>query len=142
MRRHHVTEKYSDIVDVSANFLNKVSKVVPSGSIKIDVDASTAIVISMKKYGKKIYLDLTEPNQLLTLKDENNEDISVIDKLRIAKEFAHKLTENGLTLSVLRNGKEAITLGEEAKPSFSRIVTSNDIQVDSVIQSAKLEREL
>ena len=40
-----------------------------------------------------------------------------------------------------RKGKEAIiTLGKEARPSLSRIITkSNDIQVNSIKESAKLK---
>ncbi|HZD34391.1 MAG TPA: hypothetical protein VE130_04230 [Nitrososphaeraceae archaeon] len=143
MRRSHSKEGYADITDISANLLSEVSRVVPCGSVKIDVDNSTAIAIYVEKHGKKISLDISEPNLLITLRDENNENISIFDKLKIAKEFAHKLTKNGLTLSVLRNGKDALTLGEEAKPTLSRIITrSEDIQVDSVMQSSKLRREL
>ena len=41
-----------------------------------------------------------------------------------------------------RRGKEAITLGEGARPSLSRIITrSGDIQVDSIKESVKLENE-
>ncbi len=40
------------------------------------------------------------------------------DKLKMAKEFSQKLTDNGLTLSLLK-GKEAITLGKEANPTLS-----------------------
>jgi hypothetical protein len=141
--RSHSKEEYSDVTDISANFLSEVSHVVPSGSVKINVDNSPAIAIYVEKHGKKISLDLTEPNLLLMLRDENNEDVSIFDKLKIAKEFAHKLTDSGLTLSVLRNGKDALTLGEEAKPTLSRIITrSEDIQVDSVMQSSKLRGEI
>ena len=67
---------------------------------------------------------------------------SLFDTLRTATEFAEKLTDNGITLSLLRRGKEAITLGEEARPSLSRIITrSGDIQVDSIKESVKLKNE-
>ncbi|MBV9178941.1 MAG: hypothetical protein JO297_18080 [Nitrososphaeraceae archaeon] len=67
----------------------------------------------------------------------------LFDKLITAKEFAQKLTDNGLTVSFLRRGKEAISLGKEAKPSISKLVTrSDDIQIDSVKESAKLKRDM
>ena len=67
----------------------------------------------------------------------------LFDKLKTAKEFSHKLTDNGLTLSFLRKGKETITLGKKAHPTLSRLITgSGDIQVDSVRESIKLGREL
>jgi hypothetical protein len=72
----------------------------------------------------------------------SDEQASLFDKLRTATEFAEKLTENGITLSLLRRGKVAITLGEGARPSLSRIITrSGDIQVDSIKESVKLENE-
>ena len=143
MRKDRSKKKYTDIGDLSANILSKVSTVIHSGSVKIEVDNSPSVAVSVQQHGKKISLDLTEPDLLLRLRDEKNERVNIFDKLKIAKEFAHKLTDSGMTLSVLRNGKEAITLGEEAKPTLSRIITrSGDIQVDSVVQSSKLRGEL
>jgi hypothetical protein len=67
----------------------------------------------------------------------------LFDKLKTAKEFSHQLTDNGLTLSFLRKGKEAITLGKKAHPTLSKLITrSDDIQVDSVRESIKLGRDL
>ena len=44
-----------------------------------------------------------------------------------------------MTLSFLRKGKEAITLGREANPTVLKLITrSDDIQVDSVRESIKL----
>lgn len=143
MRKDRLKDKYSDATDASANFISKVSNVIHSGSIKIDLNKSPAIALSIEQHGKKIYLDLSEPDPLLKLRIHNNESISIFEKIKIAKEFAHKLREDGITLYVLRNGKEAITFGEEAKPTLSRIITrSDDIQIDSVIQSSKLDEEL
>jgi hypothetical protein len=88
--------------------------------------------------GTIVKLDLLEPTYL----GVPDEQASLFDKLRTATEFAEKLTENGITLSLLRRGKEAITLGEGARPSLSRIITrSGDIQVDSIKESVKLENE-
>jgi len=42
----------------------------------------------------------------------------------------------------MRKGKEALTLGERARPSLSRIITkSDDIQVNSIKESAKLKKD-
>jgi hypothetical protein len=37
--------------------------------------------------------------------------------LSFSKKFAHYLTINDVTLSISRKGKEAITIGKEAKPT-------------------------
>ena len=45
-------------------------------------------------------------------------------------------------MSILRKGKEAITLGNKAKPKLSKLITrSNDIQIDSIKEAAELKRD-
>ena len=59
--------------------------------------------------------------------------------LSFSKKFAHYLTINGVTLSISRKGKEAITIGKEAKPTLSRLLTrSDDLQIKSTMEAAKL----
>ena len=83
-------------------------------------------------------MDLLEPDFFSVPDDKTG----LFDKLKTATEFAQKLTDNGITFSLLRKGKEAITLGERAKPSFSRIITkSDDIQINSIKESAKLKND-
>ena len=72
--------------------------------------------------------DLTK---IITNKDEM--------MLSFSKKFAHYLTINGVTLSISRKGKEAITIGKEAKPTLSRLLTrSDDVQIKSTMEAAKL----
>lgn len=116
-----------------------------SGCIRLEFANKPAAEISIysndnfsKSSEKKIKVDLLEPG-LFKLQDD---DLSLFDKLRTATEFAQKLTDNMLTLSLLRKGKEAITLGEEAHPSFSRLITrSDDIQLNSLKESSKLRKD-
>ena len=116
-----------------------------SGSIRLEFANKPAAEINIysndnfsKSSKKKIKVDLLEPS-LFKLQDD---DLSLFDKLRTATEFAQKLTDNMLTLSLLRKGKEAITLGEEAHPSFSRLITrSDDIQLNSLKESSKLRKD-
>lgn len=85
-----------------------------------------------------ITVDLLEPEFFRT-----SEEIGLFDKLKTAKEFAQKLTDNGLTISFLRKGKDAISLGKDAKPTLSRLITrSDDIQIDSVKEITNLKRDL
>ena len=59
--------------------------------------------------------------------------------LSFSKKFAHYLTINGVTLSISRKGKEVITIGKEAKPTLSRLLTrSDDVQIKSTMEAAKL----
>ena len=53
------------------------------------------------------------------------------------------LNSNDLGISMLRKGKKAFTIGRDATPTISSILTGNeDIQVDSVIQAAKLGKDI
>ena len=56
-----------------------------------------------------------------------------------SKKFAHYLTINDVTLSISRKGEEAITIGKEAKPTLSKLLTrSDDVQIKSTMEAAKL----
>jgi hypothetical protein len=144
-RKHlHVSES-----DQIVESLLKILKSVRSGSVrlqvanrpalKIEINRSDDLVVDSDASSKTILkLDLLEPTVFSVTDDQT----SLFDKLRTAAELAQKLADNGITLSLLRKGKEAITLGESASPSLSRIITrSNDIQVDSIKESAKLKNE-
>ena len=68
-----------------------------------------------------------------------DKDSAFQQQLDLAKNFAHTLSENNMTLILLRKGKEAMILGKEAKPTLSKIISgSDDLQVVSVIESSKL----
>lgn len=136
----HIPES-DHIVDGIIRLLSSIN----SGCIRLEFANKPAAEISIysndnfsKSSEKKIKVDLLEPG-LFKLQDD---DLSLFDKLRTATEFAQKLTDNMLTLSLLRKGKEAITLGEEAHPSFSRLITrSDDIQLNSLKESSKLRKD-
>ena len=144
-RKHlHVSES-----DQIVNSIFKIMRSFTSGSIKLEVANQPAmkIEINRKDQGDSddssnktvvVRLDLLEPTFFSVPDDQTG----LFDKLRTATEFAQKLTDNGITLSLLRKGKEAITLGEGARPSLSRILTkSDDIQVNSIKESAKLKND-
>ena len=84
-------------------------------------------------------VDLLQPVFFRTTDDETG----LFDKLKTAREFAKKLTDNDITISFLRRGKEAITLGKDAKPRLSKIITrSDDVQINSIKQTSDLKRDL
>ena len=143
--RNHLHVSESDrIIDSLFKIMSSVS----SGSIKLEVANQPAMKIEINTNDDQVdgddnnrtvvRLDLLEPTFFSVPDDQTG----LFDKLRTAAEFAQKLTDNGITFSLLRKGKEAITLGEEARPSLSRIITkSNDIQVNSIKESAKLKND-
>ena len=122
--------------DVISDWLVKAMKSATSGMITIDAENQPAAEIDISK--DKITINLLQPEFFRAPDDETG----LFDKLHTSKEFGHKLTNNGLTLSILRKGKEAITLGNRAKPKLSKLITrSNDIQIDSIKEAAELKRD-
>ena len=122
--------------DVISDWLVKAMKSATNGTIKIDAENQPAAEIDISK--DKITINLLQPEFFRAPDDETG----LFDKLHTSKEFGHKLTNNGLTLSIFRKGKEAITLGKKAKPKLSKLITrSNDIQIDSIKEAAELKRD-
>lgn len=143
-RKHLDVSESDQIIDSLFKIMSSVS----SGSIKLEVANQPAMKIEINTNDDQVdgddnnrivvLLDLLEPTFFSVPDDQTG----LFDKLRTAAEFAQKLTDNGITFSLLRKGKEAITLGEEARPTLSRIITkSNDIQVNSIKESAKLKND-
>ena len=63
--------------------------------------------------------------------------------MKEAKEFGHILSKNEITLYILNKGENTITLGKNASPSFSKLITrSDDIQIDSIRKSIKLASDI
>ena len=49
------------------------------------------------------------------------------------------LNNNGLSVTILRKGKRALSIGREATPTIGSLLTgSDDIQIDSIKQLTKL----
>jgi hypothetical protein len=130
---HLHIEKQDPITDWLAGSIKNAK----AGTIKIDIEDKPAVQIDVHK--DMININLLQPAVFKTPEDETG----LFDKLNTAKEFAQKLSDNGLTLSFLRKGKKAIMLGKEAKPTLSKLITrSDDIQINSTKESAKLKSDL
>ena len=137
-------DNYNKIEQTLLDLLAKSLKTIIAGAIDINMEGKAALRFEVAKGQERINIDFIHPDVLQLAESETEEDrIGLFDKLKTAREFSHTLTNNGLTLSFLRKGKEAITLGKGAHPTLSRLITrSDDIQIDSVRESIKLSRDL
>jgi hypothetical protein len=145
---HHLHIGENDqLVDWLAKSLRSASK----GIIKLDVGGKPTVKIEVNNNdniddnnnkgdnNNRIIVDLIQPSFFKT----TNDDTGIFDKLKTAKEFSHKLSENEVTISFLRKGNEAITLGKGAKPTVSKLITrSNDMQINSLKAATELKRDL
>jgi hypothetical protein len=122
--------------DTLSDLLGKALCSAKSGAVTIDFANERAVSITAND--GRISVNLLRPAIFGVAEDET----SLFDKLKTASEFGQKLSDNGVTLSFLRKGKEALRLGRDAKPTFSKLITrSDDIQVSSLLESAKLKND-
>ena len=92
--------------------------------------------------GSNIHLNIHDAS-ILDGVGNNKSDKSLFDKLKTAQKLGEILNSNGLSISGLRKGKKAFTIGRDATPTISSILTgSDDIQIDSVTQTAKLGKDI
>jgi hypothetical protein len=123
--------------DMISDWLVKAMKSVIHGTIEIDTEDKPVAHLDISK--DIIAINLLQPEFFRTPHDETG----IFDKLQTSKEFGRKLTHNGLTLSILRKGREALTIGKQAKPKLSKLITrTDDIQIDSIKEATELKRDL
>ena len=123
--------------DQLSDWLSKALRSAKEGMLAISFENQPAVKIAINN--GTLAVDLLEPTIFRIPEDETG----LFDKLKTASEFARKLSDNGVTVSFLRKGKEAVTLGKDAKPTLSKMITrSDDIQLNSTREYAKLKGDL
>jgi hypothetical protein len=131
--RHLHVGANDPIGETIASALRSASK----GSIGIQLGGEPAATITIED--RRVTVDLLRPAAFQLSKDETG----LFDKLKTASEFGRKLSDNGMTLSFRRMGKEAVRLGSEAKPTFSKLITkSDDMQMTSIKEFGRLKNDL
>jgi hypothetical protein len=135
---HDKNHLHIDEDDALTDWLGKALRSTRSGTITINIEEKPAARITASN-GNRILVDLLQP----TIFKVPEDDTGIFDKLKTASEFGRKLSDNNVTLSILRRGKEAIRLGKDAKPTFSKLITkSDDIQMASVKELGRLKKDL
>ena len=123
--------------DQLSDWISKALRSIKRGTLEISFENQPAVKIAISN--DTLAVDLLEPTIFRIPEDETG----LFDKLKTASEFARKLSDNGVTLSFLRKGREAVTLGKDARPTLSKMITrSDDIQLDSAREYAKLKGDL
>jgi hypothetical protein len=123
--------------DQLTDWLSKALRSAKEGTLAISFENEPAVKIAINN--GTLAVDLLEPTIFRISEDETG----LMDKLKTASEFARKLSDNGVTLAILRKGKEAMLLGKDARPTLSKMVTgSDDIQLKSAREFVKLKGDL
>ena len=136
------SKKSNSFNDMFMDFLVKGLRYM-SGTIKIAIQNNDSLKI--ESANKQIKFHIIDPS-IFDIPVEMQKDNKITDffkYIKEAKKFAHKLSENGVTLFILNKDENAITLGKDASPSFSKLITrSDDIQIDSIRKSIKLASDI
>ena len=110
-----------------------------SGRLNILIKDNPALSISL---GSNIQLNIHNA-AIFDGVGSDKSDVSLFDKLKTAQKLGEILNSNGLSISVLRKGKKAFTIGRDATPTISSVLTgSDDIHIDSLTQAAKLGKDI
>jgi hypothetical protein len=128
-------------LDPETRTVNTLADILKSVQGKITIDVQDKQVLSVSLEGNRVVLDMSDASIFGTT--ESDSSIGLFDGLKTAKKLGETLNSKGITLSILRKGKKALSLGRDAKPTLSTLVTrTDDIQVDSVRQVTKLGKDV
>jgi len=118
--------------------LDEIVNIVKGASGKISIKVKQKPAIAFDFEGDKLSVDIIDPT-IFNITEQENNNIGIFEKLKTARKVGEILNNKGMSVSILRKGKRALSIGREATPTISSFITgSDDIQIDSVRQVAKL----
>jgi len=128
-------------VDPETKVINSLTEILKRVQGKISIDIQDERVLSISLDGNRVLLDVSDASIFGTAESDSN--LGLFEGLKTAKKLGETLDSKGITLSILRKGKKALSLGRDAKPTLSTLVTgTDDIQVDSIRQVTKLGKDI
>jgi hypothetical protein len=116
-----------------------LAHILKQGSISLQTDGVEHIQVTVQD--NKIDYNFLQKELLKSLVEAEAEtaETSMLEKLKTVKHLAEKLKQDRLTVTISHQGETMLTLGYEAKPTLSRIVTGTSaIEVNNMIELIKL----
>jgi hypothetical protein len=101
-----------------------LSHVVKSGEVILFTGDEEALQV--KAEDNKIELSIASKGFLKDVVESAGGGASIRSKLAQLKDIAVELKDEGLTITLSYQGDRLVTIGLEAKPKFSRLVTRTD----------------
>ena len=139
-----MTDNHSHSPERETGAITKFATVLKKSKGILNILVNDSPIFSISMADSKVMLDIHDTSIFGNIdleKEDSNE--SLFQKLKTARRFGEILNNNGLSLTILRKGKKAFTIGRDATPTLSSIITgSDDIQIDSVTQVAKLGQDV
>jgi len=109
------------------------------GEIRLQTDGTENIQLRIEN--NKIDLNFFQGNLLKDMLDLGAEmtEESILKRLKTLKDLAEKLKENGLTMTISHKAQTVLTLGKEAHPKTSQMITrTNAIEVNNLVGLVRL----
>ena len=116
-----------------------LAQILKQGSVSFQTNGVEQIQLTIQN--NKMNLNFLQKELLKTLLDLDPEttEKTTLEKLKMLRNLAEKLKQDKLTVTVSHQDQTMLTLGYEAKPTISRIITGTDtIQVNNMIELIKL----
>jgi hypothetical protein len=101
-----------------------LSHVVKSGEVTLFTGEEEALQV--KAEDNKIKLSIASKEFMKDVVDSAGGGASIRSKLAQLRDIAGELKDEGLTLTLSYRGDILVTIGSEAKPKFSRLITRTD----------------
>jgi hypothetical protein len=112
---------------------------------EIDLLTSGKENLQLRIENRRISLNLIRKELLkyILRLEVNPEETSILRMLTQLKNTAEKLKQNGLTITISHKDQIMLTLGAEANPTLSKLITrTNAIQVNDLTELIEVIREL
>lgn len=125
-----------------SRILDKFANIVKGSTGKISIKVKEKPALAFDFGGDTLSVDIIDPT-ILGITGHPDNELGLFEKLNTVKKVGEILNNKGLSISIFRKGKKALSIGREASPTISSLITgSDDIQIDSIRQVAKLDRDI
>jgi len=104
------------------------------GSVSLQINGIENVQLRIED--NKIDLNFLQKEQLRALLEleAGMEEESILERLRKLKNLAEKLRQDGFSIIISFRGQKMLTLGCEARPTISQMVTeTNAIEVNNLV---------
>jgi len=108
---------------------------------RISLQTNGAENVQLQIENKKMDINFLQKEPLKTILELESqmEKESILKRLKTLKNIAEKLKQNGFTITISYKGQTLLTLGSEAQPTISQMVTgTKTIEVNNLIELIKL----
>jgi hypothetical protein len=128
-------QKRSDFLLNGANLqlLTLLSRVLKSGEVNLSANNEDLLQMTVKT--DRIDLNIVDKKFPKSLLEDSRRTKSFRDLLRQLKNAAEELRSEGVTMTISYKGTTVLTLGSDAKPKFSKLITGTaEIEINNLLK--------